>query len=651
MAEYILSIANASTCPQTSISTGSSTNISIPFTATITPDVDMDEVFVSITQLPINVSGGLCWAGNNGSRRLTINSITLKSTDTTYATYDTPFQVSGNHGSGDKREVQLIVTNPNTLLKDLSTKSISIVMNLTNNGGGDTWAPGLSINAQDISLSTLTITAGSPQQICGEHYPSFNLSATSNATPDPLTYQWEYSEHGLNSWTSINTPSTSLDYTWIVNDPSIGRGKTYDVAVKCTEYNFMSNIVEITLYDAPSIPDGINVTPKKGSKQTYVRLNTTPVTDPSDGVCPLQYQWEYNDGVNDKWQALGGATALTYMGLFIASSHEIQFRLRVIGAGGAGYSDPVTYTAYYPTYPLNVEIGSPQYITVSQINYSVGTYSSVQVTPASPDTTPVSNSYYTFQSQDGQYWITGYVGNWMNNDGAWIADIIWSSSNTDSLPAQSICWCVWAKEYYDSLTTYIGNINIGIPSGCIIPYGGTTIPSGWLLCDGSSISTDTYPDLFNAIKYTYGGSGSSFNLPNLTGRMPLGVSESHVLGTTGGDETVTLTTDQMPSHNHPISCNLSNAGVHEHNMASNDVSGNNRGYVSTSAFRDGAYGYGSTGTDSYGYNGNTYYVSTNFMETAGEHTHTLTATIDNIGSGQPHNNMPPFLTLNFIIKT
>ena len=109
MAEYILSIANASTCPQTSIPTGSSTNISIPFTATISPEVDMDEIFVSITQLPINVSGGLCWAGNNGSRRLTINSITLKSTDTTYATYDTPFQVSGNHGSGDVREVQLIV--------------------------------------------------------------------------------------------------------------------------------------------------------------------------------------------------------------------------------------------------------------------------------------------------------------------------------------------------------------------------------------------------------------------------------------------------------------------------------------------------------------------------------------------------------------
>ena len=106
---------------------------------------------------------------------------------------------------------------------------------------------------------------------------------------------------------------------------------------------------------------------------------------------------------------------------------------------------------YTPKFPLNVEIGSPQYTTVSQINYSDSTTASVQVTPLSPDTTPVRNSYYTFQSQDGQYWMTAYVGKWTNNGGIWTADIKWSSSNTDSLPAQSICWCIWAKEYYQSI--------------------------------------------------------------------------------------------------------------------------------------------------------------------------------------------------------
>lgn len=191
----------------------------------------------------------------------------------------------------------------------------------------------------------------------------------------------------------------------------------------------------------------------------------------------------------------------------------------------------------------------------------------------------------------------------------------------------------------------------GVPPGSITSYAGNTVPSGWLLCDGSTLNKNDYPELFSAIGYIYGGSGNSFKLPNLSGRFPLGKSSSHPLAETGGSETVTLTTAQIPSHNHPISCNLSNAGAHEHNLASNNVSGNNQGFVMTGCERNGNYGYGSSGSSKYGYNGNTYSVSTDFMETAGAHTHTLTATIGNTGSGQGHNNMPPFLTLNFIIKT
>lgn len=191
----------------------------------------------------------------------------------------------------------------------------------------------------------------------------------------------------------------------------------------------------------------------------------------------------------------------------------------------------------------------------------------------------------------------------------------------------------------------------GVPPGSITSYAGNTVPSGWLLCDGSTLNKNDYPELFSAIGYIYGGSGNSFKLPNLSGRFPLGKSSSHPLAETGGSETVTLTTAQIPSHNHPISCNLSNAGAHEHNLASNNVSGNNQGFVMTGCVRNGNYGYGSSGSSKYGYNGNTYSVSTDFMETAGAHTHTLTATIGNTGSGQGHNNMPPFLTLNFIIKT
>lgn len=102
------------------------------------------------------------------------------------------------------------------------------------------------------------------------------------------------------------------------------------------------------------------------------------------------------------------------------------------------------------------------------------------------------------------------------------------------------------------------------PPGMITPYAGSTAPTGWLLCDGSSVAVATYGDLHTAIGYTYGGSGANFNLPDLRGRVPVGKDNmggsaagrmsseisGTTLGATGGSEQVTLTTDQMPQHSH-----------------------------------------------------------------------------------------------------
>lgn len=76
-----------------------------------------------------------------------------------------------------------------------------------------------------------------------------------------------------------------------------------------------------------------------------------------------------------------------------------------------------------------------------------------------------------------------------------------------------------------------------IPSGTIVAFGSTTTPIGWLLCDGASVSTTTYPDLFAAILYTFGGAGSAFNVPDLRQRFPLGKATAGTgvaLGDTGG---------------------------------------------------------------------------------------------------------------------
>ena len=79
------------------------------------------------------------------------------------------------------------------------------------------------------------------------------------------------------------------------------------------------------------------------------------------------------------------------------------------------------------------------------------------------------------------------------------------------------------------------------PAGIVMPFAGSTAPQGYLLCDGSAVSRTDYADLFTAIGTTYGAGDESttFNLPNLSGRVVLGVSQSHALGTTGGEATHT----------------------------------------------------------------------------------------------------------------
>lgn len=109
----------------------------------------------------------------------------------------------------------------------------------------------------------------------------------------------------------------------------------------------------------------------------------------------------------------------------------------------------------------------------------------------------------------------------------------------------------------------------GVPSGSMVPYGGTTTPSGWLLCDGSAVSRTTYASLFLAISTTFGvGDGSStFNLPDCRGRVIAGKDNmggstasritsagcgitGTTLGAVGGTQNHTLTTAELAAHTH-----------------------------------------------------------------------------------------------------
>lgn len=101
------------------------------------------------------------------------------------------------------------------------------------------------------------------------------------------------------------------------------------------------------------------------------------------------------------------------------------------------------------------------------------------------------------------------------------------------------------------------------PIGTITAYGGSTAPSGWLLCDGSEVSRVEYSLLFDAIGTAYGdGDGSTtFNLPSMAGRAAIGSSASHVLGTAGGEEAHALTASELPKDYASIFARLNSLNV------------------------------------------------------------------------------------------
>lgn len=149
-----------------------------------------------------------------------------------------------------------------------------------------------------------------------------------------------------------------------------------------------------------------------------------------------------------------------------------------------------------------------------------------------------------------------------------------------------------------------------VPVATILPFAGMSAPDGFMLCDGAELLASENVDLFSAIGTTYGEGEApgSFKLPDLRGRAPIGAGQGdgltdRVLAASDGSETHQLTVDEMPSHSHK---------------------------------------YGAMHKQYYGMNAYTYAG----VNPSAQEQYSAAPT----GGDQPHNNMQPYLVVNYIIK-
>ena len=287
---------------------------------------------------------------------------------------------------------------------------------------------------------------------------------------------------------------------------------------------------------------------------------------------------------------------------------------------------------------------------------------------------------------DGQvyddYYYDASIGAWQSNSGTQVPNIF---KNVEYTTAQTYLTPVTVKgkvgqtadlqQWTDSAGNVLASIDeagnmtvqsltsiqpiVSVPTGAMMPYAGSTAPTLFLLCNGAAVSRTTYSALFSVIGTTYGaGDGSTtFNLPNPNGRVIAGKASSGTflnLGATGGTETVTLDSTQIPSHTHPLSDHshtysgtTTTNGDHNHAppvaVTYNGNAGNDRRIFTTNS------GLWSAG-DWY-----------NATTTNGAHSHTFSGTTSGASTltangqsgtvGQAHSNLQPYLVTNYIIKT
>lgn len=190
----------------------------------------------------------------------------------------------------------------------------------------------------------------------------------------------------------------------------------------------------------------------------------------------------------------------------------------------------------------------------------------------------------------------------------------------------------------DSTLGIPGGVTGAVPSGTIVMFHGSTIPTGWSLCDGSN------------------------GTPDLRDRFIVGAGHDYSLGATGGSEEVALTTAQMPSHSHSITggshSHTISGGGHTHEVdSSKSVTAQMQACRNVPVTSAGSYIFGVTEKTNYSSSGTLDVTINSLALTVSPATPTMTCgnaspsmSVSNSGGGGSHENRPPYYALYFIMK-
>jgi microcystin-dependent protein len=370
------------------------------------------------------------------------------------------------------------------------------------------------------------------------------------------------------------------------------------------------------------------------------------------GTSTPTYKLDISGDVRISGSLIGGVAAPTTLSAVAGTVSAPSISFGGVDANGAktGFYYPTTTAIGITTNAVervrvdangNVGIGT----TTSDARLNVALTASSTTATANPtlrlDHADDNNDYIDFLTKAS----TGAFNSIVNTNDK----VILFSDNKGNNSASGLAICPRASDTRGLRIDSNGRVGIGVsipsytldvggtfnllPAGCIMMWATSTAPDKWLLCNGSAVSRTTYAVLFAAIGTTYGtGDGfTTFNLPDMRDRFPVGAGTTYSNNSKGGNDSITLTTAQLPSHSHTGTTD--SGGAHTHNLSVSSA-----GYSAS---------YNSSAEVGYATEINNGDI-TETTDSGGAHTHAFTTATT--GSGSSIDIRPKYIGINYIIK-